>query len=77
MNGENATIRDGHLVLPIKTAYKNKISGVIFDVSDSGNTTFIEPIEIVELNNKMTSLKLEEHEEMRRILRMLTSLNIE
>ena len=74
MNGENATLRDGHLVLPIKTADKSKISGIIYDVSDSGNTTFIEPMEIVELNNHLTSLRLEEHEEVRRILKMLTSL---
>lgn len=74
MNDENVTIRDGHFVLPIKTAYKNKVVGIIYDVSDSGNTTFIEPIEIVQLNNEITSLKLEENEEIRKILKALTSL---
>lgn len=74
MSDDNVTLRDGHFVLPIKTAYKNKIVGIIYDVSDSGNTTFIEPIEIVQLNNEITSLKLEENEEIRKILKALTSL---
>ena len=41
LNDGNATLRDGHLVLPVKTAYKNKVPGIIYDISDSGNTTFI------------------------------------
>ncbi|MGM9873518.1 MAG: endonuclease MutS2 [Bacilli bacterium] len=74
MGDDNVTLRDGHFVLPIKTAFKNKVVGIIYDVSDSGNTTFIEPIEIVQLNNEITSLKLEENEEIRKILKVLTSL---
>ena len=74
LNDKNVTIRDGHFVLPVKTSYKNKVLGVIFDVSDTGNTTFIEPLEIVQLNNDITSKKLEENEEVRRILKELTSL---
>lgn len=74
LNDDNPTIRDGHYVLPVKTAYKNKVVGIIYDVSDSGNTTFIEPLEIVNINNSITSLRVEENEEVRKILKMLTNL---
>ncbi len=74
LNDSNATIRDGHLVLPVKTTNKSKVAGIIYDVSDSGNTTFIEPLEIVEINNQLTALKVEENEEIRKILKTLTSL---
>ena len=74
LSDENATIRDGHFVLPVKTAYKNKVLGAIYDVSDTGNTTFIEPLEIITLNNEITSLKIEENEEVRRILKTLTNI---
>lgn len=74
LNDDNATIRDGHFVLPVKTVDKSKVMGIIYDVSDSGNTTFIEPFEIVQINNQMTSLKVEENEEIRKILKQLTAL---
>lgn len=74
LSDNNVTIRDGHFVLPVKTSYKNKVLGIIYDVSDSGNTTFIEPLEIVQLNNDITSKKLEENEEVRKILKELTAL---
>ena len=74
LNDENSTIRDGHFVLPVKTVDKNKVPGIIFDVSDSGATTFIEPLEICNINNEMTSLKVRENEEVRKILKQLTGL---
>ena len=74
LNDDNVTIRDGHFVLPVKTVDKNKVTGIIYDVSDSGATTFIEPMELVQINNQLTSLKVEENEEIRKILRGLTSL---
>lgn len=74
LSEENPTIRDGHFVLPVKTSYKSKVLGAIYDISDTGNTTFIEPLEIITLNNQITGLKLEENEEVRRILKELTSL---
>ena len=70
----NMTIREGHFVLPVKTVYKNKVLGIIYDVSDSGNTTFIEPLEIVQINNDIASKKYEENEEVRRILKAVTAL---
>ena len=74
LSDSNVTIRDGHFVLPVKTAYKNKVLGIIYDVSDSGNTTFIEPLEIVQINNDIASKKIEENEEVRRILKKMTAL---
>ncbi|MCD8204784.1 MAG: Smr/MutS family protein [Coprobacillus sp.] len=74
LSEENLTLRDGHYVLPVKTAYKNKITGIVYDVSQSGNTTFIEPIEIVELNNELSQLRREEKDEERKVLLTLTNL---
>lgn len=74
LSDDNVTIRDGHFVLPVKTAYKNKVVGIIYDVSDSKNTTFIEPLDIVQINNEITSLKVQENDEIRKILKTLTNL---
>lgn len=74
LNDSNATIRDGHFVLPVKTVEKSRVMGIVYDMSDSGATTFIEPMEIVQLNNEITSLKVEENEECRKILKALTAL---
>ena len=68
----NITLRNDHFVLPVKTTEKNKIQGIIHDVSNTGETTFIEPNSLVELNNKIYVLKLEEQEEIKRILLELT-----
>ncbi len=74
LNDDNITIRDGHFVLPVKTVDKSRINGIVYDVSDSGNTTFIEPLEIVQINNEITALKVQENEEVRKILKALTAL---
>jgi len=62
------TIKNGHYVLPVANAYKNKVKGIIQDVSGSGETTFIEPEVLVEMNNKMVELHNDEREEIRRLL---------
>lgn len=74
LNDDNITIRDGHFVLPVKTLDKNNVNGIVYDISDSGNTTFIEPLEIVQLNNEITALKVQENDEVRKILKALTAL---
>ncbi|MCQ2800634.1 MAG: endonuclease MutS2 [Bacilli bacterium] len=74
LNDDNVTIRDGHFVLPVKTVEKSRVPGIVYDVSDSGNTTFIEPLEIVQINNEITALKVQENDEIRRILKALTAL---
>ncbi|MCF7805358.1 MAG: endonuclease MutS2 [Candidatus Marinimicrobia bacterium] len=68
-----ATIRGGRLVVPVKMAYKNKIKGIVHDQSASGQTYFIEPMAIVEGNNRLKELQMDEQEEIERILRNLTA----
>ena len=74
LNDDNITIRDGHFVLPVKTVDKSRVNGIVYDVSDSGNTTFIEPLEIVQINNEITALKVQENDEVRKVLKALTAL---
>lgn len=64
--------RNGHYVLPVKTSEKNKVPGIIHDVSDTGMTTYIEPSLIVSISNEIQVLKQAEHEEINRLLRELT-----
>jgi DNA mismatch repair protein MutS2 len=59
--------------LPVANAYKNKVKGIVQDVSGSGETTFIEPEVLVEMNNKMVELRNDEREEIRRLLAELSS----
>ena len=67
------TIRNGRYVVPVKTAHARSIFGIIHGTSSSGYTTYIEPQFIVHLNNQVSELKESEEEEVRRILRELTS----
>lgn len=66
------TIRNDRFVVPVRVEYKNTFEGIIHDISQSGNTVFIEPKVVVELNNRVNSLKHEENEEIYRILRELS-----
>ncbi len=61
-------IRDGRLVIPVEQQHKRKIKGIIYDESATGKTAFIEPIELVEANNKIRELEVEERKEIIRIL---------
>ena len=54
------TIRQDRYVLPVKNEYKNEVKGVVHDTSQTGSTLFIEPIEIVNLNNNIRELLTEE-----------------
>ena len=66
------SIRDGRYVLPVKTNKKAVLNGIIHDRSQSGNTLFIEPSAIVELNKDLSNLQIEESDEIRRILDRLS-----
>ena len=66
------TIRQDRYVIPVKNEYRNEIKGVVHDTSQTGSTLFIEPIEIVNLNNKIRELITEEKKEIERILRQLS-----
>ncbi len=77
ISGDNFVLRDGRFVLPISTSEKSKINGVIHDISDSGQTTFVEPAEVVLLENEKKVLELEERDEINRILTELTKKCLE
>lgn len=66
------TIRNDRFVIPVKEEYKNSVKGFIHDISSSGSTVFIEPINIFEMNNKIANLKVEETIEIEKILQNLS-----
>ncbi len=61
-------LREGRLVIPVPQAFKRKINGIIHDESASGKTVYVEPAEIVEMNNRLRELEGEERRETIRIL---------
>lgn len=67
------TIRNDRQVLPVKAENKNKIAGVVHDMSASGQTLYIEPNAVVSLNNKLNQKRIEERQEITRIYRELAS----
>jgi len=62
------SVRDGKMLIPVSAANKKKIPGFIYDESASGKTAFIEPAEIVELDNRIKELKFAEGREILKIL---------
>lgn len=64
--------RSGRSVLPVKNTYRHRIAGVVHDISASGNTVYIEPRAVVNLNEEMTQACADERHEMTRILHDLS-----
>ena len=64
----DVTIRDGKYLIPVGTSAKRKVQGFVYDVSASGKTAFIEPAEIIELENDIAELRFEETREIQKIL---------
>ncbi len=62
------SMRDGKMLIPVSAANKRKIPGFIYDESSSGKTAFIEPAEVVELDNQIKELKFAEGREILKIL---------
>ena len=67
------TIRSGRYVIPVRAEHKNEVKGLVHDSSASGQTLFIEPMAVIEANNKLRELKGRESEEIEKILYDLSS----
>ena len=63
------SIRDGRAVIPVSASNKRKLNGFIHDESATGKTFYVEPVEVVEINNELREL---EYAERREIVRILT-----
>lgn len=68
----NHTFHGDRLVLPVRHEYRGRLPGIVHRVSDSGATLYVEPATVVELNNEISNLRSEEHEEIGRLLWDLT-----
>jgi DNA mismatch repair protein MutS2 len=68
------TVRDDRYVLPLKPNFRQSLKGVVHGQSGSRATLFVEPLDVLEQNNRLAELRMEEREEVERILRELTSL---
>jgi len=69
---DGVTIRNGRLVLGFRVEYKYKIQGFIHDISQSGQTVFIEPSETLAINNEIRDLEIQEQREIERILKEIS-----
>lgn len=67
------TMRDGRYVVPVRSEYKNEVSGLVHDTSATGQTFFIEPMSVVEANNEIRVLKSREQAEIERITQELSA----
>ncbi len=67
------TIRGGRAVIPVRAEAKRKVQGFVHDVSASGQTVFIEPASVLDLNNEIRELDIERAREVERILRELST----
>ena len=68
------TMRDGRYVVPVRMDHRGQVQGVVHDQSASGATVFIEPLGVVEFNNRLRELIVEEGREIESILLTLTDL---
>jgi DNA mismatch repair protein MutS2 len=68
------TVRNDRFVIPVKSEYRSSFGGIVHDQSSSGATMFIEPEQIVQMNNKLRELRIQEEREIEKILQRLTAL---
>lgn len=67
------TVRNDRYVLPVQASFKSRVPGIVHDASRSGATLFIEPQEVVDLNNRLKQAEFAQTREIERILRELSS----
>lgn len=72
MQDSVVTMRNGRYVIPVKSEYKGQVKGFIHDSSNSGSTLFIEPAEVLQLNNELREAISAEKVEVERILSELS-----
>ena len=65
-------VRDGRVLIPVPAGSKKKLPGIVYDESATGKTAFVEPLEIVELENQIRELQFDEQREIARILMEFT-----
>lgn len=68
----SVSVREGKMLIPVSSGNKKKVPGIVYDESASGKTSFVEPMEVVELNNQLRELHFEEQREILRILTEFT-----
>ena len=73
LSDEGATIRGGRMVIPVQAEYKRKVDGFVHDVSSTGQTVYIEPVQALQINNEIRQLESEEQREIEKIIRTLTA----
>lgn len=74
MSDHFSTIRNGHVCIPVKKEYKFRISGILIDKSSTGSTLFIEPAASAKYYEELQELRMDEENEVRRILYELSAL---
>lgn len=68
------TLRAGRYVVPVKADFRGEFQGIVHDVSASGATLFMEPLDTIDLGNAWRQLQIEEEREVERVLRVLSEL---
>ncbi|HYG14462.1 MAG TPA: endonuclease MutS2 [Bacteroidia bacterium] len=67
------TVRDNRIVIPILAEHKRKIPGLVHDESGTGHVYYIEPTEVLDLNNQLREYQIERRREIERILKQVTA----
>ncbi|MBI2816653.1 MAG: Smr/MutS family protein [Acidobacteria bacterium] len=70
---EIVTIRGDRFVVPVRSSRKTRVAGVVHGASSTGQTVYMEPLETIDLNNELVSLREEEQREIQRILAEMTT----
>src|SRR5690606_24653668 len=70
---EQPTIRNGRMVIPVRAEARRKIQGFVQDTSATGQTVYVEPAAVLDLNNEVRELEAEERREVERLLLEVTA----